>query len=525
VATLSNYRITSQKYVRIAGTASGVSQPCEQFSEMLRRWELIEDILGGTDVMRSRGERWLPRETHESMPAYCQRLQLSFLYNAVRDTIDKLTAKPFSRPVVVTPAEIDNEQIADMQDDMDGEGTNVTGFCRRLFECAAGFGLCHVLVDYTNTSDGLNLAQERESGSRPVMIAIRPQDVIGWRSERGPDGQHRLTQVRIVEESWQSSGEYGSEKIVRIRVINAPVGNAPGTWELHEQDAASGLFKKKSNGNHTFDGVPLVTIYFKRTGFMTAEPPLQDLVEMNLCHWQSSSDHRSLMRYSRFGMWKMTGMTNEELEKPVTVGPAYAFRSTVPNAEFAYVEPQGIMVKLGEEDLKRIEQRMEILGLQPLVQTTSDSTAIGKRIDESKTETMIQTWVRAIEEGMTRAYEMAAEWIGYELPDDFSIDVFNEFGISSGNASDMSVLQSIRMGGDLTRKTLLAEAQRRGILSDRVDVEKEAEAAEAEGPSLGGGGFGDPPVDPNADPEEDEDELDPNTPEDPTKKEPPIPGG
>jgi hypothetical protein len=56
-----------------------------------------------------------------------------------------------------------------------------------------------------------------------------------------------------------------------------------------------------------------------------------------------------------------------------------------------------------------------------------------------------------------------------------------------------------RIAREMTRKTFLSEWQRRGILSEMIDVEVEAMEVEAEGPALGdlglfgqGGGDGGP---------------------------------
>lgn len=519
----SYYRLSVSRTVRIAGgdSGNGVGYPSEQYSDMAAKWELVEDLLAGTDAMRAKGERWLPREQHESVSNYRTRLARSFLYNGLRDTIEKLTAKPFSRPVNVKPESLGSDQLDEIADDVDRAGMNITQFGRRLFEWAVSFGKAHVLVDYPVVEEGLNLAQEREADARPILLAVDPRDVIGWRSERDPGGKERLMQVRIKEKRWVADKAYGTKCIEYVRVINAPptvaqnaeqpaaedAQPATGTWELWElKDGRT--YEKIKSGTHTFPGVPLVTVYFKRDQFMTAEPPMQDLAEMNLCHWQSSSDQRNILRFSRFGMWKATGMSQEEVEKPLTVGPSFSFKSVNPDADFAYVEPQGAAVKLGEEDLRRIEQRMETLGMQPLVQTTADSTAAGKRIDESKTETTIQAWVRATEEAIEEAYEMAAEWLGVELPEDFAVDIFSDFGISANGTADLEFLLKARTSGDLTRVTFLREIKRRGVLADNVDPEQEADEADAQASSFGGqellpGEDPNQPPDPNADPEAD----------------------
>lgn len=500
--TLRAVRPVGTRYVRFSaqGDTSDPRTPSEAYNGMQEKWRLVTDLLGGTDAMRAAGETWLPRETKETPKNYKVRLHRSFLYNGYSGTIDRLAAKPFSKPV--TLPELTDEQLMRIEDDADGMGSSLTSLGRRLFVDGLVYGKAHVLVDYPVTAgqETPSLADERAVGLHPVLLHVSPADVIGWRSEK-VNGREELTQVRIRERRDETVGKYGSRCVEYVRVVNAPVGGAPGTWELFRcDDKSPAELAPVLVGTHSYPGVPLLTTYFKRTGYMTSEPPLQDLAEMNLCHWQSNSDHRNYLRFCRFGMLKVTGISHEEYEKPLEIAPQFSFKSVSPDADMGYVETTGAAAKVGENDLKRIEERMETLGLQPLVETTADSTAIGKRLDEGRTETMIQTWIRAVEELLDASYVAAAQFIGAELPKDFGVDVFSDFAVTSGSTADLDTLLAMRMAGELTRLTFLKEVQRRGTLGPNVNVDSEAQEAEAEGP----------PIDPNAP------IVDPNNPDDPS---------
>lgn len=513
----------------VSTSADLVSEPTPQYKVMAGKWELINDLLGGTDSMRAKGERWLPREEIETMKAYRMRLAYSFLFGAFADTIAKLRAKPFSREVAVKSGADGvepSERMRQVIENADGAGTSLTGVCSRVFELAAAYGVAHVLADVSATRPTQTAAEDAQN--RPVLLPIDPRNVIGWASVR-TGGSERLTMVRIAEDHWESSGRFGQKLVRYVRVIYAPgvgqvqppaqpaaaspattptepaVAQGPtGTWELYRVGADGKQQDLVNNGTHSFDGVPLFTVYFKRTEFMQAEPPLLGLAELCLNHWQSSSHQNFALRVGRFSMLKMTGVSQEELEKPVAVGPAFTFRSVNPSAEFGMVESSGAPLKSGLEDLVRLEQRMEQLGLQPLVQTTADSTAAGKQIDEGKTETTIQTWVRGVETCVSAALTAAAVWAGESLPPEgLRVDIFSEFGIASSAKDDAATLLSTHAAGALTTRTLLAELQRRSIISPDVNVEDEASEAETKAAAAleaqmnadVGGGFGAKPDD------------------------------
>jgi len=470
---------------------------------MVSSFELIDDLLGGTARMREVGERWMPREPNELVNQYRLRLSRSFLFNALRDTLDNLVSRPFSRKTTVKPDPSEDDVLEDMVNDMDLEGSNLTNFAKDVFEIGSTYGIAYILTDYPVTSsEGTpTLAEERSEKIRPYFTAYRPHDVIGWKSERMKNGKRRMTQVRLIEhrDESESPATFDTKEVKYVRVISMNETGVGGTWQLFRQGEKS--LEAAGQGTHTFDEIPLDVVYFKKrrdakVRYMRGEPPLQDLAEMNLCHWHSSSDQRNALRFTRFGMLVQTGVSLEEAKKPVTVGPGYVFRSTEPTATFSFCESSGDGVAVGENDLKRIEERMELLGLRPLVEATSNSTATGKTIDENKTETAIQLWIRAVEEGLSSAFRRAFKMMARDEPEGFAIDIFSDFSTLLPDPTILTFLQGMRTGGDLSRVTFLEEVKRRGILSPSVDPEAEAEEAANDAPLLPNP-FGDPKADPD----------------------------
>ncbi len=96
---------------------SPVATPSIDYDQMSDKWELINDLLGGTKAMHEAGEKWLPIEAAESSSAYDARLSRSILFNGLRDTINKLKNRPFTHSITVTDLP---EQISYLEDDVDG---------------------------------------------------------------------------------------------------------------------------------------------------------------------------------------------------------------------------------------------------------------------------------------------------------------------------------------------------------------------------------------------------------------------
>lgn len=446
------------------------------YLRMEEDWPLIDDLMTSTRAMRDNRGLWLPREEAEDLEAYDQRVGRSYLFGALADTVDKITSRPFSKPVALAGTEGLHEQLVGIEQDADLEGRSLTEFLKRCTETAVKYGVVHALVDYPQVGQGMSLQEQRDKGIRPYFVMVSPQDLIGWKSRR--EAKLELSQVRIQGSSVVEEGNFGERQQKYIRVIE--FGPAGGEWGLFVQDRETGWVLDES-GRHTFPGIPFHSMYFNRTGFMEAAPPLQQLADMNLAHWQSDSQQRNILHFARVGMIFMSGVTDEEAESPVVIGPTQLLRSTNELAKAGYVEHSGKAIGSGAEDLDKLERRMEILGMQPFTQRTGVETATGRVRDATLSDSNVEAWVQTTETWARELYETAARWVGAELPEEFGVNIYSEFGLASRPTEDMKLLDVARIRGDISRETWLLEAKRRGIFDETFSVEDELDRAGTEG--------------------------------------------
>ncbi len=456
-----------------------VNTPCLAYNRMAKRWSLIDDLLGGTLAMREAGKKWLPKEPREEESAYQVRLDRAVVFGAYSDTVNTLSGKPYRKPITLTDSL--SGQLEIIRDNVDGNGASLEQFGQALISEGINRGIVHILVDYPATADKTgktpNLKQERDNGIKPNFILISAKNLIGWRFEGD-----RLVEIRIREVSTEPDGQWGEKEVERIRVYGI------NDWKLYRQTDKKDGWIVENSGTHTFGDVPLISIYLNRTGLMEARPCLEDLAWTNLAHYQSSNDQRNCLRFVRAAVLGMVGLTEDEMAKEIVVGPMRVIRSTNPEAKIEWIEHSGAGLESGEKDIQRLEDQMEVQGLQPLVRKSGGQTATGKAIDADNSESDMQSWVRVLEKGIKKAYEYAAKWIKAELPDDFSVDIYSDFGLSVRAIEDIKTLQSARLSGDLSRETFLKEMKRRAILGEGLDVQEEIDRIESEGPALGGGG-------------------------------------
>ena len=263
---------------KLIGTAgkNTVETPIPAYAVMVKHWELIDDLLGGTLAMRKAETKWLPKEPAEKDSQYQSRINRSILFNGYKDTVVKLVAKPFSKSITVRGTLPD--QLSRVVEDVDRTQCSLTQLGRQSFASGINRGLVHFLVDYPKMPEGATKADEQAVDARATITMIDASRIVGWRSVIEPNGNEKLTQVRIKETRVKDDGEYGVKEIQAVRVFTED------SWEIWEKPDDQSDYQKTEFGTHTFGQVPLITCYIERTGFMTGEPPLENLAWVNLAH-------------------------------------------------------------------------------------------------------------------------------------------------------------------------------------------------------------------------------------------------
>jgi hypothetical protein len=456
---------------------SPVAIPCTGYEEMKVHWELIHDLCGGTLRMREAGTKWLPQESAEDITAYDNRLNRAILFNGFNDTLNKLTNRPFIHPILITDMP---EELIYLLDDVDGNKKSLETFCKEVLKNLIKYGIAYIFVSHSRLEDvengkELTIAEEKSLGARIYLINISPADLIGWQTEKIGD-KLELAQIRVKETATEANGDYGD---IAINYINVYGKDA---YEIHQQDDdKQDKYNKIEEGSSTLGSIPLVSIYANRTGFMTADPPLEDLAWLNLAHWQSYADQRNILHFTRFGLLFGKGLPQEMVEAgSLQVGPTKAYLVEPAEADLKYVEHNGKSIDAGKNDVEDIEQKMRVLGNQPLIKNIP-STATSERIDEDRTVSQLQSWVHALQKGIKEAIKTACDWRKIIPKDTFDIQIYSDFEAFVLGGGDKQLLLDTRKIGEITRERFLKELQRRGVFSQEMNAEEEAKAADEEG--------------------------------------------
>lgn len=435
-------------------------------------WETIEALRSGTQGMRDAGQTFLPLHSKEETPQWNYRRDRSFLFPAYDQALKNLAAKPFQKPTTVD--ESLPESMWPIVEDVDLNGRDATTFAHEVFEAGWDYGLTHILVDYPATGGGQTHEDETRGEIRPRFVHYRAPALFAWNTSQTVGGRTVLNEVRFKETRTERDGEYAEKERAYIRRIFRPTDGNGFVWELYGE--TDGQWVLEDTGPYTLPEIALVTFYVQRTGFLTAMPPMFGLADLNVQHWQVASDYGNILHVNMVPQMA-TSLTAEQLHT-VTMGPNRVTCLGDTEAWIKFIEHSGASLNAGREELDRIEGRMKLLAQEPYL-TAAPGTATGRAIDESKSQATIYRSVRALENALEECFRFAGQWMKTELPDDFAVDVYSDFVASLGGG-DSAEITTDWQAGLITHATALKEKQRRGVYTDSMDVDLEAEQASQE---------------------------------------------
>lgn len=441
--------------------------PSQAYEFMAPKWARINAVLGGLDTMRA-NKSLLPQHERESSSNYAERLQRARMVNWSEITLDSLVGRPFSDPLKVSDAAV-AKLGADVLNNIDLVGNDLNTFAREVFRTGIAKSFCHILVEFPRVAnkETRSLADDRAENLRPYLVRINPENVIFAETEI-VNGQEVLKHVRIWEEHCE---RVGWEEVItqRIRVLE------PGTGEVFELRKGTGngepVWTSIEQYTYDLDFIPMVTYYAERDGVMIGKPPLLDLVDLNIAHWQSSADQVQVLTVARFPILAASGLGDDD---KLEIGPKNLIRIADPQGKLYYVEHTGAAIASGQIDLDTLEKQMAGYGAQFLLRRPGRETATARALDSAEATTPLADMTVRFINAMERVLKSMLAWQGdFKTSTEGWIILPTDFGPESIDSADLHTLDNARSRGDISRKTYLAELRRRALLADDFSEEED----------------------------------------------------
>jgi len=394
--------------------------------DMVKGWEIMKAVTNGTEYLRDNSEAFLPLEPREDYTAYLSRVNRAVFSPYTQRLIRAATGLIMRKPITLIGDPYWTDVFAK---DVDGCGSDLDEYARRVLICSLTYGQSHILVDYPAPTGALSLAEERAQNRRPYWIEIDPTNIYGWRLDREVN-YGRMIQVRIAEKAVVPSGEFGEQVFDQVRVIE------PGKFSIYrkvspkkdlinlEDTSYAGNFDGPENekdyelvdsGEFSLGEVPLVSVYSGKTDTLTSKPPLLDIAYLNLAHFQRQADLIHSLHVASQPMLVLEGWDDQTKDMSISVNYAMA---TQPGNKVYYVEPASSAFEAQTNEIQELQLQMATLGISTLSQQKFVAeSADARRLDRVDTNSMLSMVSLELEQKLQKVFNLSANYLGIEPPE------------------------------------------------------------------------------------------------------------
>jgi hypothetical protein len=424
---------------------------------MMPDWSVMAAVTNGTNYLRDMSETYLPQEPREDDDAYQTRVDRSVLSPYTSRLIETAAGAILRKPIHIEG----DPYWLELAQNIDGLGSNINEYARRALVSSLTYGHSAILVDYPAASAARNLAEERAMGRRPYFVHVDAPQIWGWRKE---PGTNRLLQVRIHDYDVRPLNEFGEEQVEEMRVIY------PGRYDLYT--LGQELVEFTATGGYSLDEIPLVPIYSNRRGLLVSQPPLLDIANLNITHYQRQADLIHALHIAAMPTLVLEGW--DDTTGSATMGVNYAIAMQPGNKAY-YVQADATSFDAQMAELESLASQMSTLGVTKLFgQKFVAESAEAKRIDQAQSNSVLSIISQELESALNQAFGFAAQYVGMEPPE---ITIDRDFDYYRLIGQDVSVLAQLNQMGKISDAMLLEILRRGEVLPDNINIEDELEAS------------------------------------------------
>lgn len=444
--------------------------------ELVRLLPQLEQAVDCWSLMNAEGlgsakEKYLHREPAEPEAAYKARLDRATYAPIYRDAIKSYAGLLGRFQLIDAPS-----SLKAAESNVDLQGSSLQSFMTITDEMALRDGGTFVMVDMMPEVGANNFFDQLNDGRHPYFISVKRADVINWfvRYERGVETIERVT-VRQLRAMPDPEGAFGS-KIEPIYYVLTP-----GKVEMYRLVRTTGSSQRWENQkiDEIATSIPVVPIVWygaTSSRFAQGDMPMDGLADLSIQHFQMRSDLAELLHKCAMPVPVRKGapIGPDGRPAPLVLGPNTAVDLAGEGSDFKFAEPTGMSLQRHQEEVKHVEELMDRSSLNFLY-GANVKTATEASLRASQVASSVNTLVR----NKVAAFGVLMRlWAWYAGEQD---QITEESGLAINDslinkplgASEMAQLVNLYTQQLLSRRTVLDELQRGGVLDPDLLVEDE----------------------------------------------------
>lgn len=411
-----------------------------QFIELKPKWDKARILYKGEDAVHDAGTDLLPRLEQQSDGQYKSYTKRTRFLNAFKRTV-----KGLEGTVTRKEPQVNLDEIKDLIDNIDGNGTKIDAYCKKVLHESIKIGISGTLVDHTDVTDGdLTVAEKEAQNSRPVL-AYYTSDNILYPHYNVVDGIKKLVLLTLLEKKYEKENEFETKEYQQVRVLRI---NDEGYYEqqiyvikdedVEVEDAITPLFHNEK--------LKVIPFFFHGE---YEEPPLYDLVTNNIKHYQLKADHCHGLHYIGLPTPYRTGVDPNDKSLPTAIGPQTIWDIEYKDAKVGYLEFEGKGMDHIKDELDDIKEDMAFLGAAMLATDEMVNETATKATYRNASETSNLADIVIDDSGsITAALKFLSMWHKKKDESETEYNFNDDFDITKLTAQDiLARVQAWQAGG------------------------------------------------------------------------------
>lgn len=432
-------------------------------------WTLLN-----AEGLGSAKEKYLPKEPAEPNGAYLSRLNRSTYTPIYRDSIRSYAGLLSRFQVIEAP-----ESMTENNHNVDLQGSSMQSFLTSADEMALRDGGAFVMVDMMPDNSSDNFFDQQSDGRHPYLISINRADVINWdvSYERGIESIERVT-VRQLRALPNPDGKFGNI-IEPIYYVLTP--GKVETYRLVRSENRKYENRKIDEISTSLPIIPLVWYGATTNRFAQGDLPMDGLADLSIQHFQMRSDLSELLHKCAMPVPVRKGapIGPDGKPAPLVIGPNTAVDLPGEGGDFSFAEPSGKSLERHQEEIKHVEQLMDRSSLNFLygsnVKTATEASLRASQVASS---------VAALTRNKSAMFGVIMRLWAFYAGEQSAIKQESGLAINDSlmskplEASEIAQLVNLYNTDLLSRKTILEELQRGGVLDPDLVISDEIERIE-----------------------------------------------
>lgn len=461
-----------------------------EYTAMVNKWTRCIDVCKGQDRIHEKGALYLPRLSEQSDAEYKSYRERTPFYNATWRTVVGLQGMLFRKPPQMKVPKV----VEDMLDDINMSGTSLHILALEIAEESLKLGRVGIYVDFPIVEVGATKADAIKKNHRPSMKLYSALSIINWKT-KVINNKTILSMIVLKEAVDVPVDEFEDEIKVQYRVLDL-VQDDP---ELDTYKYRVRIFEKDKEGKDVLIGEPvfpmidnkyLESLPFQFVGvddvsWVVDEPPLIDLVDINLSHYRTTADYEHGCHFTGLPTPVVSGyVADSQNPEKFCIGSTTAWVFPRPDAKAAFLEFTGQGLQSLKDNLDKKEGYMAILGARMLEVDVkggveSANTAALHRGGE---QSMLSSVAQAISMGITKALKTFCEFAGVKADEECEFKLNRDFFPVPMDALTLTSIIAGWQNGAYSYDTMFGLLQKGEMIDVAKTVEEELDEIEKNPP-------------------------------------------